>query len=85
MTTYLRLSELGNLALEAKVTTKYIKKATGIYKPPKCPKCDTILIVKEFDEADDKDMSEGILAEYLAGTRGTMNCPNCNYSEDFED
>lgn len=71
--------------LEVKITPKFIKKATGIYKPPKCPKCDTILLVEKFDEADGKDMSEGELAEYLAGTHGTMHCPKCDYSEDFED
>lgn len=65
--------------------TKYLKKATKVYKPPKCPKCESVLIIEEFDEADGKDMSESVLAEYIAGTRGTIICPNCNYSEDFED
>ena len=43
-----------------------------------------IMIVEEFDEANGKDMSEGELAECLAGTHGTIVCPKCGYSEEFE-
>ena len=52
--------------------------------PEECPKCGTRMIIEEFHDADGKEMSEGKLAEHLAGTYGSIICPKCGYSEDFE-
>jgi|GEM_PF-4285053 DNA-directed RNA polymerase subunit M/transcription elongation factor TFIIS len=56
----------------------------SIVEPEKCPKCGAMMIIKEFDEVNDNDVTEGVLAEYLAGTIGTMICLECGYSEEFE-
>jgi predicted nucleic-acid-binding Zn-ribbon protein len=42
------------------------------------------MIVEEFDEHDGLEMSEGEIAECLTGTYGTIVCPKCGYSEEFE-
>ena len=50
-----------------------------------CPKCSSPhFVVEEFNEADGKDMSEGELAEYLAGTRGSLVCLDCGYTTEYE-
>ena len=54
----------------------------------KCPKCDSLLLEK-FNELSDgmgiDGMTEGQLAEYLAGTWGTFTCLECGCTFDYEE
>ena len=48
----------------------------------KCPNCRSTNLEKLREEMD--DMSEGELAEYLAGTWGTIYCLDCGKSIDYD-
>ena len=53
-----------------------------------CPRCKSQLLEK-FDELRDgmgiDGMTEGQLAEYLAGTWGSFTCLECGYTFDYEE
>lgn len=52
----------------------------GMHIPETCPICHDVGSV-EFVPADTEDMTEGQLAEYLAGTWGYLFCSTCQHQE----
>jgi hypothetical protein len=49
----------------------------GNHMPALCPNCHDVGSL-EFRESDIGEMTEGQLAEYLAGTQGIAICHSCN-------
>lgn len=72
----IRWNRRKNPSIEGTLTEKHVLE--------KCPKCGdkNLERIDYLEEAS--EMSEGQLAEYLAGNFGTIYCLKCKYSFDFE-